>query len=311
MIPWGKSWLIRMGILDLLYNKNQIFSFTKSQKAEFPHDARSLIRALAVYKEGKVDVDVGESGTLFRFLRFIFWATQNGRKLIKRGSLLKRKIADDPGIVYLSPEELGNLDGGTSQWQSASYLFYSRFGLERKIKNPPEMLQLTYEAVEHYRNQMAMGRPWELRRDETILKQAVAIVEMLRQEKTSFKPKHSEDFCLARALGLITTEDGKKFFPSEAEHETNRFLEMERVIADVESGREIKSIDHRPIYSGAVMQMMQGRKIRVKYPGKVGKSWPQFWRFVDFIFYYLMRCRGFLRRRIPVHRRRAGRGPNE
>ncbi len=283
LIPWGKSWLIRMGILDLLYNKNRIFSFSEKQKAEFPHDARSLIRGLAVYKEGKVDVDVGESGTLLRFLAFISLATKNGRKFIRHGSLLNRKIADDPGIIYLSPEELGKLDGGTSQWQSASYLFYSRFALERKIENPPEMLQLTYEAVDHYRNQMVAGRPWELRRDETILRQAVAIIERLKQGETSFRPKHSEDFCIARALGLITTENGKRLFSSEVNHETNRFVEIEKVIADVESGRIIKSIDHRPIYSGVIMQIMQGRKIRVKYPGKVGKSWPQFWKFMDFI----------------------------
>ncbi|MBI2041876.1 MAG: hypothetical protein HYT20_02575 [Candidatus Nealsonbacteria bacterium] len=283
LIPWGKSWLIRMGILDLLYNKNRIFSFTKSQKAEFPHDAKSLIRALAVYKEGKTDLDVGESGTLLHFLLFISLATKNGRKFIRHGSLLSRNITYDPSIVYLSPEELGKLDGGTSQLQSASYLFYSRFGLGRKIENPPEMLQLTYDAVDHYKDQMAIGRPWELKRDETLLRQAVAIFEMLKQGKTSFKPKHSEDFCLARALGLITTEEGKKLFPSEANHETNRFLEMERVIADVENSRQIKSIDHRPIYSGTVMQIIQGRKISVKYPAKVGKSWPQFWKFVDFI----------------------------
>lgn len=286
LIPWDKSWIIRMGYLDFLRERNDIFEFLEKEKNNLSGDLESLRRVLKAWKNGEQEIDVGESATIYRFFIYHSWATGDDKRFIKRGSLINRQITDDPAKVIDKPtRKLLLLDGGTSQWASAAYLYrWVTSGTIKKINNPPAKLQLTYDAVDHWAGKRRLRQCWEPRYDETILKQAAAVIETLKTGKTSWRPKHSEDYPLARALGLISRKDGERLFSSAEYHETNRFNEMEQVISDVEAGREIVSIDHRPIQAGVMLQLIQGRKIKVKNIEQVSKSWPlsQFLKFVHF-----------------------------
>jgi len=280
-IPLDKSHLIRVGFLDLFNGKDDIFKFLESQKENLSDDLKSLRRVITEWVNGKRDIHPGESATIYRFFIYPSWAENDGRRFIKWGSLKKRKITDDPKkVLYRSPQELILLDGGTSQWVSAAYLYHSLFGEAEKIESPSPKIKLTYDEVEKRR----ANKRWEPQYDETILQQEIAIIEMIKNGRTSWKPQHSEDYPLARVLGLISREGGEQLFSSASEHETNRFIEMEKVIADVDAGKEIVSTDHRPIMAGVARQLIQGRVVQIKYPKRVSKSFPliQFRKFVDF-----------------------------
>jgi len=285
-IPWDKSWIIRMGYLDFFRRKAGIFEFLEREKNNLSSDLESLSRVLTAWKNGGQDIDVGESATLYRFFIYHSWVAEDRKIFIKRGSLLSRPITDEPRkVINQKTKELLLLDGGTSQWASAAYLYrWLIYRAGMRIKNPPVKLKVTYDAIDHWLTQRRAGQYWEPRHDETILRQAVAVIDMLKTSKTAWRPEHSEDYCLARALGLMSRKDGEKLFSSVASHETNRFGEMEKVIADVKAGREIVSIDHRPIQAGVALQLIQKREIKIKHPEAVGKSWPlpQFLKFVDF-----------------------------
>jgi len=276
-IPLDKSWIIRMGVLDLLNGYNDIFEFLEVRQNELSDDLRALLRALKSWKAGEQNIDVGESATLYRFLKFISWTLGENKRFILHGTLRKRKICDNPRIIRYSLNALLRLDNGTSQWASAAILL----GNTEQVDNPPLKLKLTYEAVEHWRERRRSGKSWEPRYDETILRQAIAFLELLKEGKASFVPQQPEDYCFARAFGLITKKQGKSFWPSLRGHESDRIKEMEQVIETVENGKIIESQDHRVVQAGSMLQKLRGKDISVKYPWCVDKSWLRYWDFLN------------------------------
>lgn len=274
-IPPDKSWMNRVGVLDIQHGYDDITKFLGSQD-KLSDDLEALYRASIDWKSSDT-VYVGESATLYRFLKFASWKLGKNKKFILDGSLKKRKICNNPEIVSYSLEELLKLDYGTSQWASASVLL----GNEEKIENPPYKLKLTYEAVSHWKKQRKNRQCWEPRYDETILRQAVAYLELFKYGRTSFVPLHSEDYCFARAFGLINKEEGERLWSSLKGHESNRIEEMERALKDYENGREVDSRDHRVVQAVVMKSKLEGRDVKIKYTEAVNKSWPEFWKFMN------------------------------
>ncbi|MBW2965828.1 hypothetical protein KY342_01850, partial [Candidatus Woesearchaeota archaeon] len=71
-IPLDKSWIIRMGILDLLDKNEYTIKFLKERFDESSDDLKALYNSSIDWRECKL-IRIGESGTLYRFLRFASW----------------------------------------------------------------------------------------------------------------------------------------------------------------------------------------------------------------------------------------------
>lgn len=269
-IPLDKSWIIRMGILDLVNGYDDSIVFLKKHYNDLSNDLQALYHA-SVQWNSEEQIDVGESGTLYRFLKFASWKIGNNRKFRLRGTLKNRNICDNPGIINLSLEELLTLDNGTSQWASASVLM----GDLERIKHPPHKLQVTYDAIEHWKITKENKTNWDLRYDQTILTQALVYLGWLKEGKMNFSPTQAEDYCFARAFDIMVAEEGESLWPSLRSHESDRIAEMEQVLKQ----EEVISKDHRVVQA---MAMLRGNKINIKYPDSVNKSWPQFWRFLNY-----------------------------
>jgi len=264
-----------MGILDLLNGYDDIIRFLERQE-QLSNDLKALYRASIAWKYEK-PVDVGESGTLYRFLKFANWKLGLNKKFILHGSLLKRKICDNSKIINYSLEKLLKLDNRTSQWASAAVLFNN----ERKVKNPPHKLILTYKAISHWKSQRVKGQSWKPRYDKTILRQAEAFLKLVKKGKISFVPQQPEDYCFARAFGLISKKEGESRWPSLRGHESDRIEEMEEMLDYANKRKEINSKDHRVVQAIAMYQKKKNIDIKIKHPEVVNKSWPQFWKFLN------------------------------
>ncbi|MEK6848671.1 MAG: hypothetical protein AABX65_03500, partial [Nanoarchaeota archaeon] len=147
-------------------------------------------------------------------------------------------------------------------------------GNSERIINSPFKLQLTYDAVQHWKTARSRGKMWEQKYDETILAQALAYLQWLKHGKIEFNPKQAEDYCFARAFGVICREEGEKRWPSLKGHESDRIIEMEEALKQ----DEVTSRDHRVVQAIA---MLTRDKTKLKYPDSVKKSWPQFWKFLE------------------------------
>lgn len=268
-IPLDKSWMIRMGILDLANGCGNSINYLDQHQEELNEDLKSLYQASVQWKSNE-PINVGESGTLYRFLKFASWKMGTQKEFVLQGTLKDRRICNHSDIVNWSLKELLTLDHGTSQWASASVLM----GNHERIPNPPYKLQLTYDAVEHWKTARRKGEMWEPRYDETILSQALAYMHWLKKGKIDFNPQQAEDYCFARAFGIITAEEGEKKWPSLKGHESDRIVEMEKGLQE----KEVTSKDHRVVQA---LAMLKRDKIKIKYPDSVKKSWPQFWKFLD------------------------------
>jgi len=274
-IPLDKSWTIRMGVLDLLNGYDDTARFLERQE-QLSDDLRALYRASLAWKSDEA-VDVGESATLYRFLKFASWKLGLKKRFVIHDSLILREVCNKPEIINYSADRLLKLDNGTSQWASAAVLL----GSQERIADPPYKLKLTYEAVEHWKQQRDSNQCWIPRYDDTILIQAETFLKLLGKEKTDFVPKQAEDYCFARAFGYMTKEKGATLWPSLLSHESNRIREMEKVLYDAERGKEIFSRDHRIVQAIAMRQKIRNREVKMRYHYVVNKSWPQFWKFLD------------------------------
>jgi hypothetical protein len=275
-IPLDKSWIIRMGVLDLIHGSAQINSFLAGQ-SDLGDDLIAL-KNISVSWSKDMPVDVGESGTLYRLLKFVSWKFNLNKKFVTKGTLKNRVITDDPKIVNLKLAELLTLDNRTSQWATASVLC----GNDEMIPNPPYKLKLTYEAVAHWNAMAAQGKPWEPRYDTTIEKQAETFGKLLKKQKINFVPEQAEDFCFAYTFGFVSKEEGEKRWPSLRGHESDRITEIETTLEKAKNGMEIDSKDHRVVQAIAMWGIINKKELKILYPAAVNKSWPQFWEFLDF-----------------------------
>lgn len=275
-IPLDKSWMIRLGILDLLNNQDDMSSFLR--KEEYLGDDLTALQRVLGSWDSKV-IHVGESGTLLRFSQFISWKFTLGKIFIKEKTLEARSICDDSMIVNLGQEELLKLDNGTSQWASAAVLC----GDTERLKNPPYKLQCTYDAIAHWQKVKKENRQWEAKKDKTIRGQAKAFLEVLENKKFKFIPKQAEDYCFVRAFDVIDSSEGEKRWPSLRTHESDRILEMERALSEFRGDREITSADHRVIQAIVMRAIFEKKNIEIKHRNAVSKSWPLFWDFIHMI----------------------------
>lgn len=275
-IPLDKSWIIRMGVLDLINDYEDITTFLEKQ--EKLCDDLVALKKVATNWNIKEPLEVGESGTLYRFLKFALWKRGEQKEFIITDSLKNRKICDNPDIINWSLEQLLTLDNQTSQWASASVLM----GNKEKIEDPPYKLRLTYEAVNHWNKKRNSGLCWSVRYDKTIERQALAYLSLLKTSRIEFIPQHSEDYCFARAFNLITSKEAEKRWPSLRGHESDRIEEMEKAIKKSENNEIIDSLDHRIIQAIVMRQKSRHGAVYIRNRNSINKSWPQFWEFIGY-----------------------------
>ena len=273
-IPLDKSWIIRMGILDIVNGYDDIQKFLATQE-NLGDDLAALRIASERWKFDK-DINVGESGTLYRLLKYVSWKQELHKNFILEGTLRHRKINDDQAVLRLSQSELLTYDNGTSQWASAAVLL----GDPERLYRPPYKLDLTYQAVEHWHMQRDKGLAWQPRYDDTILGQAKTYLKLLKGERPDFILEQAEDFCFAYVFGYITAEEGEKRWPALRGHESDRIIEIQDTLTAAKEGREIASKDHRVVQAIAMWGKINKRQLNILYPKSVNKSWPQFWDFL-------------------------------
>lgn len=275
-IPLDKSWIIRMGILDMLNGYDDILSFLEKQ-TDLGGDIAALKRVVEKWDTDE-PLDVGEGGTLYRFIKFILWKQGKHREIIKRGTLKNREICDNPEIVNWPLNKLLTLDGGTSQWANISVLL----GNVDKLDNAPLHLKLTQDALKHWNEQRVREQSWIPMPDGRIKKQAEAFVMFLRIGSMDFKPDNPEDYCFSRAFNIVTKEEGEKRWPHIIHHESNRLEEMEEQLDNYHQGSPIDSKDHRVIQAIVMKALAEDKGITVVHKDVVNKTWPKFWDYIEY-----------------------------
>lgn len=276
-IPLDKSWVIRMGILDIVNGYKDIEKFLDKQ-VNLGDDLIALKNISKVWNTNK-SVSVGESGTLYRLLQFADWKLGSNKKFIISGTLKNRDITSDKSIIDLSQKDLLKLDNNTSQWATAKVLL----GDSERLKNPPYKLKVTYDAVKHWKSQRKNGKSWLPKYDETILNQVESFIKILNGQKVEFKPEQAEDFCFAYVFGFITEKAGEKRWPSLRGHESDRIKEIRQMLEFAKKGKPIKSKDHRVVQAVAMWGKINKKQVKIVYPDSVNKSWPQFWDFLRIV----------------------------
>lgn len=277
-IPLDKSWTIRMGFKDAIV-QNKSYTIQKleahNQNQTISDDLLALVRVLYSLKSAFLEdpVSVGESATLYRFLKYFLATSGLKKEIIKEGTLLDRKITDPTqNLSKMTYSQLLKLDNGTSQYASIKGLFDN---LQKKSKLYPYHLNMTVEANKHW--EKTSGH-WRLRLDDTIYKQVKHF-----KEGRDFALDRAEHFCYAYMFGLVTLEEAEKAWPQLINHETNRLKEIVEQKQLLLDGSVLDSLDHRVIQAVVLYAIKNGIGFTVSEPAKksVNKTWPAFWTFAE------------------------------
>ncbi len=296
-IPYHKSLIIRMGILDLIntHHSCQCLDFLTNNLHKLPDDLIVLRNVLLQWKS-KNEINVGESGTIYRFLKFYCWKNGIKKRFVLEGTLKNREICNNPDIVNMPVSKLLELDNNTQQWASASILVNSSLNpvtpIDKLIDIPIHQytyqttypkLFLTIECKKEWKKMLCMDELASFASynklsvfDPNIERQAISYVLYRLGERMSLAALSAEDYCLSRAFGKISVDKAKSEFKSLRGHESNRLEEMEKALVS----NVISSKDHRVVQA---MVMKNNHMSNVVYPQAVNKSWPQFWKFMEFI----------------------------
>ncbi|MEK6850797.1 MAG: hypothetical protein AABX85_04435 [Nanoarchaeota archaeon] len=276
-IPLSKSWIIRMGFLDTVNGYDDGAKFLKNQE-NLGEDLEAMLRVSRSWLAGERVLDVGESGTVYRFFRFYTWKNEIPADFEMRKTLKDRPINNDSSIVNLPLAQLrrSNLDNGTTQWQSAAILA----GNTEKLDNPEPEVALTYKAIKHWKEKRANGQRWDPRPDPVILGQAQTFLRLLNKTSVEYIPPISEGYCFARAFGYMTKAEGESKWPKLRGHESDRLAEMETQLKNYETGKEISSKDHRVVQALAMKAKIDGKEVVFSNPNCVKKTWVRFWDFL-------------------------------
>lgn len=267
-IPYDKSYFIRCLCLDIIHRQDKFYSLLVNERmSSFNVDIQRAIIAFENQHSQNV-INVGESATLYRFLKFINWKYNYNKQFVSEGTLTNRTICNDSSIVNWSIDQLLTLDDGTSQWASIAYMC----GNKKIPKKVPFKLQTTIDVCTDYYNNKI-----HLKRDDTITYQ---LAHFTQNKISTFKPKQAEDYCFARAFNLITKEQGLKKWPQLVNHESNRIEEMEKQIDLLISKNKITSNDHRVIQALTLFTVKNNLKYKITNKKCVAKSWPAFWSFI-------------------------------
>jgi len=103
---------------------------------------------------------------------------------------------------------------------------------------------------------------------------------VLNYKKSTFIPTNPDDYCFARAFGIVSRKYGEKHWPMLKHHESNRLEEIEVALSQAQKDKVITSKDHRVIQAIAMLYKTKRKRVRFKYLKAVNKSWPQFWDFL-------------------------------
>lgn len=268
-MPWDKSWGLRCGVLDIVHGQPERAIHVLDSNPPLSDDLVALREA--AWEWDKTDViSVGESGTLYRFLQYVSWQQGLNKQFMKSGTLQGRGMSTQDIVMHRNQAGLLLLDNETSQWASAAALC----GDPERLPNPPFKLATTYEAIDHWNQAQAASKPWELRKDATITAQAVAFQGLLKGLQPNFEPVQAEDFPFARVFDYMTTDEAKKRWRSLAGHESNRFEEVDAMLALAEQGEPVPTRDHRIAQAIIFWGKITEREVEIIHPECISKSWP-------------------------------------
>jgi hypothetical protein len=284
-IPLDKSWLIRMGILDLTrgFGSRDLLNFLNSCE-NLGNDLEALKRIALVWDTNE-PFDVGESGTIYRFIKFYLLKNNIDREIKISETLIHRvkKMNINYDMINWPLAKLGTLEGGTTQWQTMAILL----GNKEKLSEIPFYLQKTYDAIQHWEEKRKNGQMWIAQKDPTLLVQSTLYLNFLKNGKIDLIPTKLGDcdlYCFLRAFDAVGKKWAEKNWPQLSEHESSRFEEMERTLLELEKGETISTKDHRVVQAEAMLLLSKSHSISVESikqrfdnPQCVNKTWKSFW----------------------------------
>ena len=275
--PLGKSWMNRVGVLDLVHGKLDTVDFLEKQP-RLGSDLMTLYTASVEWLNDKKEIHVKGSRTLLIFLKFANWKYGHGKIIVPDDDLLKRGVCDNPDVINWSIEDLFTLEEGTSQWPSAFVLLgpsdRRMDSVDQRLFDKYPKFRMSFETLYHWHERHQKGERWDPRVDETLSAQAMAFLEMYHNGSTSWRPKEAEDYCFARAFGLTTPEEGMSRWPQMVKHESSRVVTMEKALEAYGKGLPIDVNDHRVLYPIVMKARIEKRSHGITNLNPVEKSWP-------------------------------------
>ena len=251
IIPYNKYWLFGLGILDMLHDYDDIYSFLELNTNNLTTDLYDLKMAFLDWYSNKSIIYTGQSFALFNILLFIITKLKVNKLLYFDNTIVENHTA----LNYINYTQHQLVDINI-YWCIALILL----GDPVRLSNPPIKIDIIYKSYQHWKEKRSIGEYW-------IEKKNIYIQNLFDYflELRNNSIKINIEVELPKMLKLIN-------YNQNYQDTTKIKLLIEQYnngIIDINDSKLIECI--------ILISILCQKKITIKYPKLVNKNWNKFW----------------------------------
>lgn len=278
IIPYDKYWILQMGILDMINDKDSIFIFLENNQ-NITEELKNFKITYLDWTFNKNIVYVGYSNYIYYVLIYIIYKKNLNIELFTDDNI--KKINDNEIKKILDFSQNNLIDLGE---KDIYYIYFASalilLGDEERLDSPPLFIKKTYKIVDEWNKSYNMDENWDLKYDPIIEHQFNYLKKYNSNNHISFIPKYSEDFFYYSILrdNLKIKKNSYNCF-NKIKQNLLLLKEIKDTLYQYKTDKTILSKNDRIIQAIVIKSILEKKNIKVKYPNCVQKSWNNFWNY--------------------------------
>ena len=251
IIPYDKYWLFGLGILDMLHDYDDIYSFLELNTNNLTTDLYDFKFTVIDWYSNLSIIYIGKSFALFNILSFII-TKLNRNKLL----YYDNTIIDNTNTLPFSNYTQQQLLDINIYWCIALILL----GDPIRLSNPPIKIDIIYQAYQHWKEKRSIGEYWIEKKNIYIQNLFDYFLHLYHNSI----PINIE-IELPKMLKLI-------HYNQNYQNTTKIQLLVQQYnngIIDIKDSKLIECI--------ILISILSKKKITITYPELVKKNWNKFW----------------------------------
>ena len=251
IIPYDKYWLFGLGILDMLHDYDDIYSFLELNTNNLTTDLYDFKLTFLDWYSNKSIIYIGQSYALFNIILFIITKLKVKKPLYYNNTI----IDGDSVLPYCNYTQQQLLDINI-YWCIALILL----GDPVRLSNPPIKIDIIYQSYQHWKEKRSIGEYW-IERNNIYIQNLFDYFLQLYHNPIDI----DINIELPKMLKIIN-------YNQDYQDTTKIQLLVQQYnngIIDIKDSKLIECV--------VLISILCKKKITIKYPELVKKNWNKFW----------------------------------
>lgn len=252
IIPYDKYWLYGLGLLDMIHNYDDIYSFLELNSNNLTTDLYDFKLTFLDWYTNKDIIYLGKSYALYNILLFIISKLDINKTLYFNNNMIEEKLSLD----YINLTQLELIDINI-YWCIALVILDDPI----RISSPPTKLDIIYQSYQHWKEKRKIGEYW-MEKKNIFVQNLLDYFLQLQSQSTEI----DIELELPKMLTIINYN--------------HPYIDTNNIKLLIEQYNNNSIIDTKQpklIECMVIISILSKKKITIKYPELVKKNWNKFW----------------------------------